>query len=214
MPKRNQKSEPDSSKPFNPLSKAQLARSLTEAFLHSAVHPLPPRSSFSGAGVYAVYYFGRLSIYRGLIDRNANSDPPAPIYVGKAIPSGGRKGGMDFEDTPGHSLNNRLIEHAESVRQTFKIDPGDFKCRYLVVDDVWIPLAESMLIRRFQPLWNVLIEGFGNHDPGGGRYNQKKSPWDVIHPGRTWAEKLKPCARTKEEVESSITEFFRAKHGQ
>jgi hypothetical protein len=62
--------------------------------------------------------------------------------------------------------------------------------------------------------WNVLIDGFGNHDPGGGRYNQKKSSWDVIHPGRTWAEKLKPCARTKEEVESSITEFFRAKHGQ
>jgi hypothetical protein len=106
------------------------------------------------------------------------------------------------------------VEHAESIRQTSKSEIADFKCRYLVVDDVWIPLAESMLIRRFQPLWNVLIDGFGNHDPGAGRHRQKKSPWDVLHPGRAWAEKLQAHAKTKEEIESWITEFFRANRGQ
>ncbi|WP_408004883.1 Eco29kI family restriction endonuclease [Radiobacillus kanasensis] len=32
---------------------------------------------------------------------------------------------------------------------------------------------ESYLIRKHIPLWNNLIKGFGNHDPGIGRYNSK-----------------------------------------
>ena len=47
-----------------------------------------------------------------------------------------------------------------------------------------------MLISRFEPLWNKLVDGFGNHDPGKGRYQQKKSAWDLLHPGRPWAERL------------------------
>jgi hypothetical protein len=214
MPKREQKSEPDSSKPFNPLSKSQLAHSLAEAFLSSEPHPLPPGKRFSGAGVYAVYYTGALPTYRDLIKRNAVSEDAAPIYVGKAIPSGGRKGGMDFDAAPGHTLFNRLSEHADSIAEASNLESRDFQCRYLVVDDVWIPLAESLLIERFQPLWNVLVDGFGNHDPGSGRHQQKKSPWDVLHPGRKWAERLQPCVKSKEEVESAITAFFMAHRGR
>jgi len=33
------------------------------------------------------------------------------------------------------------------------------------------------------------LDGFGNHDPGKGRYEQAKSDWDIIHPGRVWAER-------------------------
>ena len=42
----------------------------------------------------------------------------------------------------------------------------------------------------FHPLWNTVIDGFGNKDPGRGRTAQRKSPWDVLHPGRRFAEKL------------------------
>ncbi|MBN1485361.1 MAG: Eco29kI family restriction endonuclease [Chloroflexia bacterium] len=42
----------------------------------------------------------------------------------------------------------------------------------------------------WNPLWNSGLDGFGNHDPGRGRYNQAKSEWDVLHPGRPWAERL------------------------
>jgi hypothetical protein len=209
MPKQDLKQEPDSSKPFNPLSKAQLAHSLALAFLTSELHPLPPGKKFSGAGVYAIYYSGKLPVYSPLVKSNALSEYPAPIYVGKAIPTGGRKGGMDFEAAPGHTLLNRLSEHADSVADASNLEGCDFKCRYLVVDDVWIPLAESLLIDRFQPLWNVLIDGFGNHAPGSGRYQQKMSPWDVLHPGRRWAKKLQPCAKSKEDVEVEIAAFFR-----
>lgn len=37
------------------------------------------------------------------------------------------------------------------------------------------------------------------HDPGSGRYQQQRSPWDCIHPGREWAEKLKPNAISRED---------------
>jgi hypothetical protein len=162
-----------------------------------------------GAGVYAIYYTGALSVYRPLIDHNKAATVPAPIYVGKAIPSGGRKGGMDFDAVSGNSLFGRISEHADSIVQASNLDIVDFQCRYLVVDDIWIPLGESLLIDRFKPLWNVLIDGFGNHDPGSGRYQQKESSWDALHPGRRWAERLQPCAKTKKEIESEIMKFFR-----
>jgi hypothetical protein len=49
----------------------------------------------------------------------------------------------------------------------------------------WFPLGESLLIRQFRPLWNVVVEGFGNNPTGGPREGQKRSPWDTLHPGRT-----------------------------
>ena len=32
------------------------------------------------------------------------------------------------------------------------------------------------------PLWNTTVDGFGNHDPGKGRYEQAISDWDVPDP--------------------------------
>jgi len=214
MPKKEPRPQEDSSKPFNPLSKVHLARSVADALLSAKIHPLPPPHRFAGAGVYAIYYTGPLPIYRPLVAYGRISEKSAPIYVGKAIPSGGRKGGMDFEAAVGNSLYGRLCEHAESIKKASNLDIGDFQCRYLVVDDVWIPLAESMLIDRFHPLWNLEIDGFGNHDPGAGRYQQKKSPWDVIHPGREWAKRLQPCARPQDEIESKIAAFFLTRLGR
>lgn len=50
---------------------------------------------------------------------------------------------------------------------------------------------EASLIKLNRPLWNSALDGFGNHDPGKGRYEQANSDWDVIHKGRPFAEKLK-----------------------
>lgn len=52
-------------------------------------------------------------------------------------------------------------------------------------------MGESLLIGRFSPIWNTVVDGFGNHDPGSGRRNQARSRWDVLHPGRNWAELLR-----------------------
>jgi hypothetical protein len=183
------------SPPYNPLDKRNLGISVADALLASPAHPLGDVPRFKGAGIYALYYFGDFPPYKPIAEVNKDRRLLRPIYVGKAIPAGARRGGVGLDLEPGFALWNRINEHAESIRQaktTLKL--ADFSCRYLTVDDIWIPLGESLLIARFQPAWNLHLDGFGNHDPGKGRYNQERSPWDVIHPGRPWAAK---CAQNK-----------------
>jgi hypothetical protein len=180
--------------PFNPLNKKNLGVSVAEALIASPRSPLPPDDKFIGAGVYAIYYRGDFEPYRPLAARNHSKDGrnDKPIYVGKAVPAGARKGGFELNASPGTVLYNRLSEHAESIQDSENLRLEDFFCRYLAVDDIWIPLGENLLIEMFNPLWNRLVDGFGNHDPGKGRYQGKMPSWDVLHPGRGWAGKLQP----------------------
>ncbi len=60
------------------------------------------------------------------------------------------------------------------------------------------------MTRRYNPLWNSHIDGFGNHDPGKGRYEQAKSEWDVLHPGRVWADRLNGIPPDGNKVEEKI----------
>jgi hypothetical protein len=123
------------------------------------------------------------------------SHPPEWSHV----PSGARKGGFGLGVNSGAVLCNRLEEHAQSIKATEYLKLSDFFCRYLAVDDIWIPLGENLLIEMFSPIWNRVIDGFGNHDPGKG---QGKIPaWDVIHPGRAWAKNLQA-------IEKSLKKFF------
>lgn len=48
---------------------------------------------------------------------------------------------------------------------------------------------------------------FGNHDPGAGRQSMKRPRWDILHPGRPWAEKLAP-EETFEQVLQRLREFL------
>ncbi|NCB47077.1 Eco29kI family restriction endonuclease, partial [bacterium] len=67
-----------------------------------------------------------------------------------------------------------------------------------------ISTVEAALIKLNKPLWNISLDGFGNHDPGSGRYEQAKSDWDLIHPGRTWADKCKGKTSQKKQVLKNI----------
>ncbi|HEX5057637.1 MAG TPA: Eco29kI family restriction endonuclease [Gammaproteobacteria bacterium] len=201
--------EPPRIPPYNPLDKTNLGVSVAEAMLEQSVGLLPPPEPFFGAGIYAIYYSGNFPLYAELAEYNKNDVYQWPIYVGKAVPAGARKGGFGLGADPGQALYKRLVEHSVTIEQAKNIELLDFKCRFLVVDDIWIPLAESLLIEMFSPLWNRKIDGFGNHDPGKGRYQQQKSPWDTIHPGRPWADKLQPLLadenKIKEEAQNYIS---------
>ncbi len=193
--------------PFNPLDKKNLGASVAEALLSGTVHPLGAVPDFLGAGIYVIYYSGPFPAYSELAKRNQSAKPTAPIYIGKAVPAGARKGGgTDMRGTP---LFNRLSEHAETINMVSNLSIGDFFCRYLVVDDIWIPLGESLLIARYSPVWNVLLDGFGNHDPGSGRYNGFCPRWDVLHPGRTWAAKCRPRSERDIDISRDIESFLR-----
>ena len=193
---------------YNPLDKIHLGESVANAILQREVEPLPPAEPFLGAGVYAIYYSGDFPAYQMIAEKNRDGAFQQPIYVGKAVPAGARRGGLGLGATPGRALYARLNEHAESIEQAENLSVADFNCRYMVVDDIWIPLAESLLIEMFSPLWNRKIDGFGNHDPGRGRYNQLRSLWDVIHPGRPWAARLQPPSADEQIVREGAAEFL------
>lgn len=193
---------------FNPLDKRNLGESVAGALLKQTVGPLPPATRFIGAGIYAIYYTGTFKAYKPIIEKNRDNRFEQPIYVGKAVPPGARKGGFGLSTAAGNALFKRLSEHAKSIESTTNLKLKDFFCRYLVADDIWIPLGEALLIERFQPLWNVLIEGFGIHTPGAGRKKQVRSKWDTLHTGRALAADLPPNPKTAAELERMIADFF------
>jgi hypothetical protein len=200
---------------YNPLDKRNLGQSVAEALLQSELDSLPSpgaRDGFLGAGVYAIYYFGLATPYppyRRLAERNRDTAQLVPIYVGKAIPRGARTAGVGIDAPVGTVLFSRMQEHAESIDDAVNLELSDFKCRFLLVDDIWIPLGESLLIQQFKPIWNVLVGGFGNHDPGDGQRGQRRSAWDTIHPGRNWAKRLnQPHQITAEALNQRIEEFL------
>jgi len=49
--------------------------------------------------------------------------------------------------------------------------------RYLVLKDFFIPLCESLLIDRYEPIWNKLIDGFGNKALGGPARKNSRNQW-------------------------------------
>jgi hypothetical protein len=194
--------------PYNPLDKINLARSIEVELLARPADSLGAINHVAGAGVYAIYYTGGFSCYAPVAKVNARGAFQQPIYVGKAIPKGGRKGGLGADAAAGKALAERLKQHAASVREAENIDIDDFFVRHLVVDDIWIPLGENMLMETFKPVWNRVIDGFGNKDPGRRRATQYKSPWDILHPGRRFSEKLADGALTPDFLIKRIEDYF------
>lgn len=194
--------------PYNPLAKMNLGRSVSEALLLRPVAPLTQTADLEGAGVYAIYYTGPFKPYLPVVVKNKDGAFSQPIYVGKAVPKGARKGGLAFDASKGKALRDRLRQHAGSIDEATNIKIKHFHFRSLVVDDIWIPLGENMMIEQFKPIWNLVIDGFGNKDPGKRRATQYRSPWDVLHPGRQFAEKLADGGTTVETLVTRLNEYF------
>lgn len=173
--------------PYNPLDRRNLGRSVEYALLIQEPISFADLQSFAGAGIYAIYYNGPFDLYQPI----SEPDCRIPIYVGKADVPGARKGLVTSGYT-GAALWTRLSQHADSIRRAENLELTDFLCRYLAVDDIWIPLGESLMIGNFRPLWNVVIDGFGLHDPGSRRHGGMRSEWDELHPGRPWYSRMTP----------------------
>lgn len=155
---------------YNPLDIPNLGKSLTDAFLARPLQPLPTHT-FKGAGIYGLYYLPTDEHGHAMYKREARGK--VPIYVGKAMSAGAT-----------NTLYQRLGDHRKSIEAAPSLRVEDFHCRYLIVDDVWIPLGEQLLIDKFNPIWNKHIRGFGNKTLGDKRENQKPADWDLLHPGR------------------------------
>jgi len=191
---------------------AELIKDAIRFFNGTPVHTLLPPESFLGTGVYALYYTGKNPVYQKYAELNRLSYS-SPIYVGKAVPKGWRQARVS-DSLSGQSteLFNRLREHGRSISVAQGLALQDFHCRFVIFEDAssdMIGAIEAALIKLNLPLWNIAVDGFGNHDPGSGRYEQAKSDWDVIHPGRTWAEKCNGSHVEASTIIASINVHFK-----
>jgi len=179
----------------------------------SPVHSLPPTNRFPNAGVYALYYLGPFKHYQFITVTN-RKDATTPIYVGKAVPPGWRVGrAATGGSTAVGPLYKRLAEHANNINKAENLDASDFRCRFMILGGMesdLISACEAQLIRQLRPLWNTVVDGFGNHTPGEGRFDQARSEWDVLHPGREWAAR---CRGTPPVLEHIVAKIVRHRGG-
>lgn len=195
----------------------ELVKDAVRFFNGTPVHPLPPPETFLGTGVYALYYTGQNPLYRQYAELNRLAYNH-PIYVGKAVPKGWRQSRIsDSALTQSRELHSRLREHSRSITAGAELLLEEFMCRFVIFEDEasdMIGTIEAALIKLNQPLWNVSVDGFGNHDPGRGRYEQAKSDWDVIHPGRAWAERCKGTHKPESVIVGKIENHFNNMEGR
>ncbi len=191
---------------FQSKSFIELIDEAVDFMVNTPMESLPPEDKFAGGGVYALYYKGDFSLYKKIYHKN----PDLPIYVGKAVLPGWRQGrGTTKENNP--ALYRRLNEHSKSIISVNNLELKDFSCRFVVLKSQEADLigtVEAGMTRKFSPLWNSHIDGFGNHDPGKGRYEQAKSEWDVLHPGRVWANRLKGISPIGNKIEEKIGFYY------
>ena len=152
-----------------------------------------------GPGIYTLYYEGEFSVYKPI------ADGKLPIYTGKAVPPGARKGSALDVDHP--ALRKRLREHSKSIEEAGNLDVKDFSFRYLAVMPVWIVFTEQGLISHYQPVWNSCLEGFGKHNQGGRRSTTVRSWWDTLHPGRIGTDN-ETQTKTIDEASKRVRDFL------
>ena len=207
MPRQKPPGIPDAP-PYNPLDIESLALSIRVTLETQPTYPLGAISPFRGVGIYAIYYSGKFPAYEPLVTANQGR-PIVPIYVGKAVSKGARKGAGVIDDPESNALSSRLRTHARSIRAVPSLSVDDFAIRFLRTMAVFAPLCESATIGLFKPTWNVVLDGFGNNPQGSGRDNQVRSEWDTLHPGRKAALKLGANPKKPKDLELAIKNHLR-----
>ncbi|MET8697364.1 Eco29kI family restriction endonuclease [Kitasatospora sp. NPDC004723] len=177
---------------FNPLRRENLFRSVQWALQSAApVNLADPLPRFAGSGLYALYYAGPHELYTPISSELCG----APVFVGSALPGGRRSyraedGHVRGDESP---VWRRLAEHHRKLEACTDLDPGDFRVRFLLTDELFIEPAADLTIRDHRPVWNVLLDGFGVHAPGSVRASRALRPrWHEVHQGIAWADQMQP----------------------
>ena len=184
---------------YDPFTYETLMAGMVLRFEQQPLNLLADDIRIAGPGIYCLLYTGQFEAYSAISNRNR------PIYVGKAVPPGSRRG--DDGNITFPALQARIREHKRSIEAATNLNVNDFTYRSLAIVPAWINLAERSVIQHYKPVWNRSLDGFGDHDPGSGRYNGERSWWDTLHPGRTWAKKLRPN-KTFEDALERVKEFL------
>ncbi|MBQ6926436.1 MAG: Eco29kI family restriction endonuclease [Kiritimatiellae bacterium] len=180
-------------------------------FSGTPVHTLPPPVSFAGSGVYAIYCIATDGLYQKFGNEINKYSYSVPIYVGKAVPNGWRQSREIQQATITNTLYSRLRQHARSIKEGNGIQLTDFACRFMILEGETASLTEAVeaaLIALFSPLWNSVIDGFGNHNPGKERKTGRISQWDTLHPGRHWTEAMTGERPLKNQIVRRVKDYL------
>jgi len=184
---------------FEPFSSENLAEYLFWKFEQQNLKAFWALERFTGPGVYALYYVGDFLPYEDLTGYDR------PIYMGKAELPGGATGEIRKGKENYPAIYKRLQAHEETIRQAENLRIEDFWVRWMVIDTLWVSALERFALQNIRPIWNRYIKGFGNCDPGNNRRSyQKKTLWDVVHPGREWAKACMEHTLSAEDILAKI----------
>ena len=184
---------------YDPFTYETLMAGIVIRFEQQPLMSLAEEISIQGPGIYSLFYNGAHEAHKSI------SQTSRPIYAGKAIPPGSRRG--DEGDVRARVLQRRIREHQVSIREAENLEVEDFAFRSLAVVPAWINLSERAVIQHYRPVWNACLDGFGDHNPGSGRLSGERSWWDTLHPGRTWADSLQGN-KTADEARARVSEFL------
>ncbi len=165
---------------FDPLAVENVGVTLAVELLEQPLSKMPPETPFGGAGVYALYYCGEHDAYSALCELDSGRFK-YPVYIGKAAGESAKQG-FSPNGSGERKLYGRIVEHSRSINAVENLNLDDFRCRYLVLNDAYIALAESVMIRLFRPPWNGM--SFGSKVVGKNRMTGQPGLWDALHPGR------------------------------
>lgn len=122
-----------------------------------------------------------------------------PLYSGKTI-----------------DMADRLGQHTLSIKQATNLNIDDFMVKYVELPKEYSHLAcmfEAAMLKRYEPLWNTSLTGFGLKDVGVNRADSKISDWDTKHPGRPNRGQT-PNRKTLEELTATIAQASRVLAGK
>lgn len=190
---------------FDPLAVDNVGVTLAVELLEQPLQSMPPEAPFSGAGVYALYYSGRHPAYARLAKLDGGRHK-YPVYIGKAADQSAKQG-FNPSGSRSRKLYDRIVHHAESIESVDSLELNDFSCRFLILNDAYIALAESVMISLFRPPWNGM--SFGSKVVGKFRMGGRPSLWDSLHAGRAGrpAGSEERAAEAAQLIESRITEL-------
>lgn len=193
---------------------SELLKDAVLFFNGTPVIQMPPPEKFSGPGVYAIYCVAKKGLYAPYGKSINRMSYDIPIYVGKAVPPGWRQSRQLDDEKKCFSLYRRLSQHAQSIAQSKSLSLNDFVCRFSIFEGGAVDMiaaVEAAIISKYSPLWNSVVDGFGNHNPGKKRLSGKKTQWDCLHPGREWAKNMNGDEYSQREIEKRVKDFLLGK---
>lgn len=199
---------------FDPSNQETLAKLVILGLIAQEKEPIGALTHTYGSGVYAIYYTGNHPFYAPI------SNTETPIYVGKADPA---NPSAQIPKEQGDRLYRRLADHYRMIQlaQNYqgtppvweKLNSDDFFVRRLVCVTNSQLVAEKHLIQLFKPAWNSEMRvcwGISKHGDKASTRKNDRSPWDVLHPGRSWA--MDPILKDKmtvSEIECGLKNHFK-----